>query len=131
MEGTIPSPLWGEGYGEGRFTGRAHPHPCPLPRREREKGSTGRGARSTFNDGAWESDSPAPVEAAPMPPFDWVSEPSLHLSLRGAVRRRSKLLVDQIDSAFQESHHMQERRSLRPCVARNDGGGGEDYFSHA
>jgi hypothetical protein len=35
-------------------------------------------------------------------------------------KQQSKLLVDQIASDFHESHHMQERRLLRPCWARND-----------
>jgi hypothetical protein len=42
----------------------------------------------------------------------------------------SKLLVDQIASGFQESHHMQERRLLRPCGARNDAKGQDHTFSY-
>jgi hypothetical protein len=37
-------------------------------------------------------------------------------------KRRSNLLVDQSATGFQGSHHMQERRLLRPFRARNDSG---------
>jgi hypothetical protein len=58
-----------------------------------------------------------------------VQEPDLHPSLRGAVWRQSKLLVDQVTLGFRELQPMQVRRLLRPFRARNDSGGGGDCFA--
>ena len=38
----------------------------------------------------------------------------INVIARSSIERRSNLFVDQIASDFQESHHMQERRLLRP-----------------